>query len=59
MAITTGDFSSSFAKGLGDTSIDTSSGVAQEGQSDLNARITAVATGDGVPVDNGQAKSGS
>jgi hypothetical protein len=40
---------------MADTGIDTGSGVGQEGQSELNAKITAVATGNGMPVDNGPA----
>lgn len=57
MAITDGGVSDSFRKGLGDTGIDSSSGVGQADASDLNERITAAAMDPGVPVDNGPAKS--
>lgn len=61
MAITSGSFAGSFAKGLGDTGVESSSGIAEQGPSDLNAKITNVATtGTGVmPVANGPANSGS
>jgi hypothetical protein len=50
--------SSLFAKGLGDNGIQMDSGVGDAaGQSDLNAKITAVATAPGVPVDNGPSGS--
>lgn len=53
MAITRGDFSGSFEQGLVQGGVE-STGATQDGQSDLNAKITAVATGSGgMPVDNG------
>lgn len=52
MAITSGSFSS-FEQGLAQGGIE-STGVTQGGPSELNAKITAVATGSGgMPVDNG------
>lgn len=52
MAITSGSFSASFDKGLAQGNIE-SGGVAQNGPTEWNAKITAVATGSGVPVNNG------
>lgn len=55
MAITRVDFGSSFDRGLAQGGIE-STGTTQGGPSELNAKITAVATGSGMPVDNGPQK---
>lgn len=56
MAITRGSFSGSFEHGLAQGGIE-STGTTQDGPSELNAKITAVATGSGgMPVDNAPQK---
>ncbi|OIN79101.1 hypothetical protein [Mycobacterium malmoense] len=55
MAITRGDFSGSFEQGLADGSIRIHGPVTiyANDPSELNDKITAVATGSGIPVANG------
>lgn len=57
MAITSGSFTNAFQQGLADAGIK-SSGGAQNNQTEWNAQITAVATGSGVPVNNGPQQKG-